>query len=397
MFNLKDFLIITNTYLFFSLTDGAIRMIVLLHFFHLGFSPLSLALIFLLYESVGVITNLAGGWLASFYGIKRMFTFGVFLQIFSLIFLSFYSPSWGIYLSILWVMVAQGMSGVAKDISKTSSKSAIKIVSGNGKGILFKWVLWFTGLKNVSKGLGFFVGSLLIEITGFQYSLYTLIIILCSCLIFLFFLDSEIGVLKTSKNLKQFLSKSKDINILSAARLFLFGSRDIWFVVGIPLFLYSAGWSFWHVGSFLAFWIIGYGFCQSSVPLLIKRSVDGIALEISSAKFWIFILMITQLALLILINLNIQYISTEKILIFGLLIYGGVFAINSALHSYLILAFSRNSSVTEDVGFYYSSNALGRFFGTFLSGYLYQTVGISGCICGSFFFILLSFLIIKKL
>ncbi len=397
MFNLKNFLIITNTYLFFSLTDGAIRMIVLLHFFHLGFSPLSLAFIFLLYELVGVITNLVGGWLASFYGIKRMITFGVLLQIFGLFFLSFYSPSWGIFSSIIWVMVAQGISGIAKDISKTSSKSAIKIVSGYGKGILFKWVSWFTGLKNVSKGLGFFVGSLLIEIIGFQYSIYILMFFLSICLFFLFFLESEIGVFKTSKNLKQFLSKSKNINILSMARLFLFGSRDTWFVVGIPIFLYSAGWSFWHVGSFLAFWIIGYGFCQSFVPFFIKKSIDGLTLEISSAKFWAFILMIIQLALLILINLNIQYISIEEILIFGLLIYGVVFSINSVLHSYLILKYSGNSSVTEDVGFYYSSNALGRFFGTFLSGYLYQIVGLSGCIGGSFVFILISFLIIKKL
>ena len=397
MFNLKNFLIITNTYLFFSLTDGAIRMIVLLHFFHLGFSPLSLAFIFLLYELVGVITNLVGGWLASFYGIKRMITFGVLLQIFGLFFLSFYSPSWGIFSSIIWVMVAQGISGIAKDISKTSSKSAIKIVSGYGKGILFKWVSWFTGLKNVSKGLGFFVGSLLIEIISFQYSLYFLMFFLIICLFFLFFLDSEIGVFKTSRNLKQFFSKSKNINILSMARLFLFGSRDIWFVVGLPIFLYSAGWSFWHVGSFLAFWIIGYGFCQSFVPFLIKKSIDGFTLEISLAKFWVFILMIIQLALLILIHLDVQYISTEKILIFVLLIYGGVFSINSALHSYLILKFSGNSSVTEDVGFYYSSNALGRFFGTFLSGYLYQITGITGCIGGSFIFILISFLIIKKL
>ena len=397
MFNLKNFLIITNTYLFFSLTDGAIRMIVLLHFFHLGFSPLSLAFIFLLYELVGVITNLVGGWLASYYGIKRMFTFGVLLQIFGLFFLSFYSPSWGIFSSILWVMIAQGISGIAKDISKTSSKSAIKIVSGDGKGILFKWVSWFTGLKNISKGLGFFVGSLLIEIISFQYSLYFLMFFLIICLFFLFFLDSEIGVFKTSRNLKQFFSKSKNINILSMARLFLFGSRDIWFVVGLPIFLYSAGWSFWHVGSFLAFWIIGYGFCQSFVPFLIKKSIDGFTLEISLAKFWVFILMIIQLALLILIHLDVQYISTEKILIFVLLIYGGVFSINSALHSYLILKFSGNSSVTEDVGFYYSSNALGRFFGTFLSGYLYQITGITGCIGGSFIFILISFLIKKKL
>ncbi len=397
MFNLKNFLIITNTYLFFTLTDGAIRMIVLLHFFHLGFSPLTLAVLFLLYEFVGVITNLVGGWFASLYGIKKMLIAGVFLQMFGLYFLSFYSPTWGIYESIVWIMIAQGISGIAKDICKTSSKSAVKIVSGNGKGVLFKWISWFTGLKNSAKGLGFFIGGLLIQIVGFKYSIYCLIIFLGICLLLLFFLESQIGVLKPSKSFKQFFSKSRNINILSIARIFLFGSRDMWFVVGLPLFLYSIGWSFWLVGSFLAFWTIGYGMCQSSIPLLIKRSADGLSLEVSSTKFWIFILATIQLVILILIQFNFQYLSMDKILLIGLLIYGAVFAVNSALHSYLILAYSKNSSVTEDVGFYYSSNALGRFCGTFLSGFLFQMTNISGCIAGSFIFILIGIFIIRKL
>ena len=397
MFNLKNFLIITNTYLFFSLTDGAIRMIVLLHFFHLGFSPLSLALLFLLYELVGVITNLIGGWVTSFYGIKRMLSLGVLLQIFGLCLLSFYTSSWGLYSSIIWIMIAQGISGIAKDISKTSSKSAVKIVSGDGNGLLFKWVSWFTGLKNISKGLGFFFGSLLIEIIGFHYSLYTLILLLSLCLFSLILLESNLGLLKPSKTLKTFLSKSSNINTLSLARLFLFGSRDIWFVVGLPLFLYSAGWSFWQVGSFIALWIIGYGFCQSFIPVLIKRSNDGLSLEVSSAKFWIFMLGVIQTALLFLLAISSHNISAEKILTFGLIIYGGVFAVNSALHSYLILAYSNKNSVAEDIGFYYSSNALGRFFGTFLSGYLYQKYGIEGCVFGSLCFIFVSFFVLKRL
>ena len=152
------------------------------------------------------------------------------------------------------------------------------------EGILFKWVSWFTGVKNTTKGLGFFIGSILVEAIGFKFSIFTLIVFLTICFVLLFFLQKDLGNLTPSKNLKDLFSKSRNINILSMARVFLFGSRDIWFVVGLPVFLYSNGWSFWQVGSFLALWTIGYGIIQSSIPAFIKRSKDGLSLEILSSK-----------------------------------------------------------------------------------------------------------------
>lgn len=47
------------------LSDGALRMLVLLHFNGLGFSLIQLAYLFLLYEIAGIVTNLAAGWLAA--------------------------------------------------------------------------------------------------------------------------------------------------------------------------------------------------------------------------------------------------------------------------------------------------------------------------------------------
>ena len=390
MFNLKNFLIITNSYLIFTLTDGAIRMIVLLHFFHLGFSPFFLAILFLLYEFMGIITNFFGGWAASFLGIKRMLNVGILLQILGIYLLSFYSPSWDLYLSVIWIMFAQGLCGIAKDVTKTSSKSAIKIVSGKGEGVLFKWVSWFTGLKNTTKGLGFFIGGILVETIGFKFSIFTLIIFLTICFILLFFLQKDLGNLKPSKNFKDLFSKSRNINILSIARVFLFGSRDIWFVVGLPVFLYSTGWSFWQVGSFLALWTIGYGIVQSSIPAFIKRSKDGLSLEILSSKFWVILLTLIQLIILIISTVfDFQIIGLDTVIVIGLLIFGVLFAINSALHSYLILAYSNDNNITEDVGFYYSANALGRFFGTLLSGFLFQNNGIAGCLGGSLIFLII--------
>ena len=390
MFNLKNFLIITNSYLIFTLTDGAIRMIVLLHFFHLGFSPFLLAILFLLYEFMGIITNFFGGWAASFLGIKRMLNVGIFLQFLGIYLLSFYSPLWDLYLSVIWIMFAQGLCGVAKDLTKTSSKSAIKIVSGKGEGILFKWVSWFTGLKNTTKGLGFFIGAVLVETIGFKFSIFTLIFFLTICFILLFFLQKDLGNLTPAKNFKDLFSKSRNINILSIARVFLFGSRDIWFVVGLPVFLYSTGWSFWQVGSFLALWTIGYGIVQSSIPAFIRRSKDGLSLEILSSKFWVILLALIQLIILIIITVfDFQIIGLDSIIVIGLLVFGVLFAINSALHSYLILAYSNDNNITEDVGFYYSANALGRFFGTLLSGFLFQNNGIAGCLGGSLIFLII--------
>ena len=288
-------------------------------------------------------------------------------------------------------MFAQGLCGVAKDVTKTSSKSAIKIVSGKGEGILFKWVSWITGLKNTTKGLGFFIGSILVETIGFKFSIFTLIVFLTICFVLLFFLQKDLGNLTPSKNLKDLFSKSRNINILSIARVFLFGSRDIWFVVGLPVFLYSNGWSFWKI-SWSFFSSLDYWLWNSAViySFFHQRSKDGLSLEILSSKGWIILLVFTQLIILIIsIIFDFKILGLDTVIVIGLLVFGALFAINSALHSYLILAYSKATNVTEDVGFYYSANALGRLFGTILSGLLFQISGIAGCICGSVVFLII--------
>ena len=77
-------------------------------------------------------------------------------------------------------------------------------------------------------------------------------------------------------------------------------------------------------------------------------------------------------------------------MIVGMAAFGFVFACNSALHSYLILAFSRDEQVAMNVGFYYMANAAGRLVGTLLSGVLYQYQGLEACLIGSLGFVVLS-------
>ena len=364
-------------------------MIVLLHFFHLGYSPFIVALLFLLYEFVGIFSNLTGGWLTSKFGIKRIILFGFSLQIIGILSLSFVDNSWNLFLSLIWIIVFQGICGIAKDLTKTASKSAIKVSSEtDSKGNLFKLVSWFTGSKNSIKGIGFFLGGFLIQLMDFKLALwFLLLLLLLGFIIISFFIPKTFGIFKPSKRITELLSKSSPINFLSLSRVFMFGSRDIWFVVGLPVFLYSQNWSFWMVGSFLAIWTIGYGLIQGLTPLIINRSSDGISKEVIASKFWVFIL--TIISGILFVELFFNFLNIEKLILITsfLIIFGIVFAINSSLHSYLILAFSSSSKTTEDIGFYYAANAVGRFFGTLLSGLLYQFGSIELCLFGTFIFL----------
>ena len=164
----RNYLIVTASYWGFTLVDGALRMLVLFHFFRLGYTPFTLAFLFLLYEAAGIAANLAGGYFASRFGIPRMLAVGQMLQIAGLLMLSALDPGWGAAASVAWVVIAQGIAGVAKDLTKTASKSAIKATSAEGSGQLFRWVAWFTGSKNAMKGIGFFVGGLLLDLAGFH-------------------------------------------------------------------------------------------------------------------------------------------------------------------------------------------------------------------------------------
>ncbi|RTL29233.1 MAG: MFS transporter [Rhodocyclaceae bacterium] len=382
----RNYAIVTAAYWGFTLTDGALRMLVLLHFYRLGYSPFTLAFLFLLYEAAGVLANLVGGWLATHFGIARMLAVGLVTQIVGFALLSALDPGWTAAMAVAWVVVAQGVCGVAKDLTKTASKSAIKITQaeaqGGSQGQLFKWVAWFTGSKNAMKGIGFFLGGVLLETLGFRGALWTMAGLLALVLAgVLLSLPPMMGRKKASRSVRELFAKSPGINVLAAARVVLFGARDVWFVVGVPVFLYSAGWTFTMVGTFLAVWTIGYGLVQALAPQIVRRSADGLSHEVPAARLWSALLALIPAALAVAVWLQVP--SLEWVVVGGLGLFGFAFAVNSSVHSYLVLAYAGSEKAAEDVGFYYAANALGRFIGTLLSGLLYQWGGLLYALIGS--------------
>ena len=372
---LRNYLIVTSAYWSFTLTDGALRMLVLMHFFRLGYSPFTLAFLFLLYEAAGVAANLVGGWLATRFGIARMLAVGLSTQILGFLLLSAISPDWTAALSVAWVVMAQGVCGIAKDLTKTASKSAIKATAGDASGQLFRWVAWFTGSKNAMKGVGFFLGGLLLDSLGFSASLWLMAGLLAMVLVaVLLSLPRMMGKAKASKSFRELFGKSRAINLLAGARVFLFGARDVWFVVGVPVFLYSQGWNFTMVGTFMAAWTIGYGLVQAFAPRLVRRSDNGLTTEVPAARAWSFVLALIPAALAMTVWAALE--PLQWLVVGGLALFGFAFAVNSSVHSYLILAYAGSEKAAEDVGFYYAANALGRFFGTLLAGVLYQWGGL---------------------
>jgi predicted MFS family arabinose efflux permease len=390
---MRNYAIVTASYWGFTLTDGALRMLVLFHFFRLGYTPFTLAFLFLLYEAAGIAANLAGGYFASRFGIPRMLAIGQLLQIAGLVMLSQLSPGWGAALSVAWVVIAQGIAGVAKDVTKTASKSAIKATSAEGSGQLFKWVAWFTGSKNAMKGLGFFLGSLLLDLIGFAPALWLMAGLLAVIFVAgLTLLPRQLGKAKSSKTMKELFGKSRGVNLLAAARIFMFGARDVWFVVGLPVFLYAYGWKFLQVGAFLAAWTVAYGGVQAMAPSLVTRSEDGLSREVPAARLWAVILA----AIPIVLAITMKFVDVGRpdlLLVVGLALFGLPFAVNSSLHSYLILAYAGSEKAAEDVGFYYAANAVGRLLGIILSGVLYQVAGIEGCLIGSAAMLILCWMI----
>ncbi len=378
----QQYAIVTGAYWGFTLTDGALRMLVLLHFYQLGYSPFTLAFLFLLYEFAGVLANLIGGWLATRYGITRMLTVGLSLQIAGFMLLSALSPDWSATLSVAWVVLAQGVCGVAKDLTKTASKSAIKITASQAEGQLFKWVAWFTGSKNAMKGVGFFLGGALLQSVGFSDALWAMAGVLALVLAGVIWrLPPMMGRRKASSSARELFAKNRAINLLAAARVFLFGARDVWFVVGVPVFLYASGWNFAMVGAFLASWTIGYGMVQAIAPQLVRRSPDGLSTEVPAARGWSGVLALVPIILALLVAMGVQ--PVQWWVVAGLALFGFAFAVNSSVHSYLILAYAGSEKAAEDVGFYYAANALGRLIGTLLSGLLYQWGGLVLSLAGS--------------
>ncbi|WP_033068047.1 organoarsenical effux MFS transporter ArsJ [Thalassospira australica] len=390
---IRNYMLVTGAYWGFTLTDGALRMLVLLHFHALGYSAFEIALLFILYEVAGIVTNLVGGWLAQARGLRFTLYAGLTLQVASLAALSLTNPDWLPAVSVAYVMGLQAASGVAKDLTKMSSKSAIKVlVPANAEGALFRWVALLTGSKNALKGIGFFMGGALLSWLGFSGALLAMAAGLALTLIAvaLSLGNAMAGPASAIKpKFRDVFSRDRKINVLSAARLFLFGSRDIWFVVGLPVFLAAElGWGHIEVGTYMAAWVIGYGFIQAVAPKMLRaktREPDG-----KTAQIWITILIGVSAAIAGAIT---QDIAPEFAVLGGLLVFGVVFAINSSLHSYLILSYAEGDKVAMNVGFYYMSNAIGRLTGTVLSGVAYLYGGLVGCLVTSIAFLTLAWII----
>lgn len=373
--DIRQYLLVTGNYWAFTLTDGALRMLVVLYFYSLGYGALSIAMLFVFYEFFGVVTNLVGGWLGARIGLNKTMNIGLFLQIVALSMLLLPAE----YLIVPWVMAAQALSGIAKDLNKMSAKSSIKLLVSDGQqGTLYKWVAILTGSKNALKGVGFFLGGALLALFGFWWA----ILLMASALTLVWLLSlkllkRDLGKSKAKAKFRDMLSKSRAINLLSAARMCLFGARDVWFVIALPLFLAGQfGWDHWQVGGFLALWVIGYGAVQSVAPHFTGKR-QGKVPDGQSAVYWALLLCTLPALIAVSIQLNWQ---VGPVLLIGLLLFGAVFAINSSLHSYLIVSYAGRDGVSLDVGFYYMANAMGRLLGTVLSGWLYQQYGLATCL-----------------
>ncbi|MEO0442761.1 MAG: organoarsenical effux MFS transporter ArsJ [Pseudomonadota bacterium] len=386
--NIRQYLIITGNYWAFTLSDGALRMLVVLHFHGLGYSPLQIAFLFLFYEFFGIVTNLIGGWLGARLGLNITMNIGLALQVIALSMLLVPTAA----LTVPWVMAAQALSGIAKDLNKMSAKSTIKLlVPDQAQGTLYKWVAILTGSKNALKGLGFFMGGALLATIGFKGAVGLMAMALAVVWVLsIFLLKKDLGKAKNKAKFNEIFSKSRSINVLSAARLFLFGARDVWFVVALPVFLATQlQWDHWQVGGFLALWVIAYGMVQSMAPRFTgtKASDPGKVPDGRSAFLWALPLAVIPAGIAFLLYAGIAPIIS---LIGGLLVFGAMFAINSSLHSYLIVSYADRDGVSLDVGFYYMANAMGRLLGTVLSGFVFQFYGLTACLLISTGFIALA-------
>ncbi|TLS74239.1 organoarsenical effux MFS transporter ArsJ [Photobacterium damselae] len=386
--NVRQYMLVTFNYWNFTVTDGALRMLVVLYFHQLGYSPLEIASLFLFYEFFGVITNLIGGWLGAKLGLNRTMNIGLALQIIALSMLAVPTDM----LTVIWVMLAQAISGIAKDLNKMSAKSAIKTLVPSGEqGALYKWIAILTGSKNALKGAGFFLGGFLLSWLGFSGAVIAMAgVLLAVFILSLCYLKGDLGKAKQKVKFSQIFSKSPSVNILSAARMFLFGARDVWFVIALPIYLGQVfSWDHLWVGGFLALWIIGYGIVQTLAPKVTGKA-QGKTPDGRAAMGWAGLLATVTALIALLVTFNL---SPQITIVLGLMIFGAIFAVNSSLHSYLIVSYAKEDGVSLDVGFYYMANAMGRLMGTLLSGWVYQTQGFVACLWVSVVFLVFTTII----
>jgi MFS family permease len=400
---LQQYAIVTANYWAFTLTDGALRMLVVFHFHELGYSTLEIAFLFLFYEFFGIVTNLTGGWLGARFGLRLTLWAGTLMQVGALLMLIPVAASWPKWWSVAYVMVAQAISGIAKDLNKMSAKSAIRTVvpetpedHSQGESQLFQWVAILTGSKNALKGVGFFLGGLLLTTIGFNAAVGAMAAGLFAAFLLTLVLPEEIGRMKAKPAFTALLSQSRGINVLSLARFFLFGARDVWFVVALPVFLQQAlGWRFWEVGGFMGLWVIGYGIVQGSAPALRRAWGRSAPPGPAAVQFWSGLL--TAIPAWIAIALAREVAHPAFAVVVGLAAFGVVFAMNSSIHSYMVLAYTDAESVSLNVGFYYMANAAGRLLGTLLSGWLFLSGGLQACLWCSTLLVALAFAVSTRL
>jgi hypothetical protein len=399
----RQYAIVTANYWAFTLTDGALRMLVVFHFHSLGYSTLEIAFLFLFYEFFGVLTNLYGGWLGARFGLRLTLWTGTLLQVAALLLLIPVADSWPKVWSVVYVMVAQAVSGIAKDLNKMSAKSAIKTVvadvsadQGESGHQLFRWVALLTGSKNALKGVGFFLGGVLLTTIGFNAAVAVMAVGLLVAFTGTLGLPADMGRMKRKPPFSALWAKSRGINLLSLARFFLFGARDVWFVVALPVFLESAlGWRFWEVGGFLGLWVMGYGIVQAAAPALRRAWGQTGPPGVAAVRFWSALL--TAVPALIAMALWRQVSDPGWVVVVGLLGFGLVFAMNSSIHSYMILAYSEDDGVSLNVGFYYMANAAGRLLGTLLSGAVFLWGGLQACLITSSFLVAAAWVVSNRL
>ena len=395
---LQQYGVVTANYWAFTLTDGALRMLVVFHFHQLGYSTLEIAFLFLFYEFFGILTNLYGGWLGARFGLRLTLWSGTLLQVAALLMLIPVADTWPKWWSVAYVMVAQAISGIAKDLNKMSAKSAIKTVvpetpddQSRGDAQLFKWVAILTGSKNALKGVGFFLGGLLLTSIGFNAAVGAMAAGLFAAFLLTLVLPGDIGRMKQKPAFSALFSKSRGVNVLSLARFFLFGARDVWFVVALPVYLQAAlGWRYGEVGGFMGLWVVGYGFVQAAAPALRRSWGSGRPPGPDAVQFWAAVL--AAIPALIAIALWRAVDHPGVAIVVGLAAFGVVFAMNSSIHSYMVLAYTDAESVSLNVGFYYMANAAGRLLGTLLSGAVFLAGGMQACLWCSAALVLLSLL-----
>lgn len=402
----RIYLIIAAAYLLFTITDGALRMLILFFAYTQGFSPLEIAIMFVLYECCGIVTNLLAGVVGSRIGLKYVLLVGLFLQLVS------FAGLFGMhflmqvfenrYFYVTYIALVQALSGIAKDSIKMSGKSLTKLsTKENAHSLLFKLVAFLTGAKNGMKGVGYFLGTLTLNVVGFLWSLVILAILIVAAFPGIYFLDKELGRSKSKLDFRQIFCKGWNVNFLSAARFFLFGSRDLWFEIALPLFLRGVlKWPYVSVGIFMAVWIIAYGAMQSFTPQIVLKPLKCCFPPTSKVLIpWNAVLTVLIFVIAIALELvfrltsassNEQYYGLTVVIIIGLIIFALLFAINSAIHSYLILIYTNKDKVAMNVGFYYMANAGGRMIGTLISGIVYNYIGLAACIWISGAFLVIS-------